>query len=323
MENDTSPPEVDTSNDSNLAEMRQRLETFSAQATLYAETLGQTVTEQTAEAYNAATEYAKNIEEIAANADTLTPEVCTERLGQLRAAYLSNPALGSRIMGLGDEMETNAGTMAIGVVMIITGLFLAFMGRRIFNVFLIISGFIVFSSATLLSIILVKPYISFTISPLAFWCIAIAGGCIGAVIFKKSWKFAVYCMSCYGGMLTGFWALGMVPEIKDYINKSVFIFICSSLAGVCAHYLDELIVIVSSSLAGAFTAFVGLDMIKPNGFRTSLVAVINSVDVSSAKNLASEFLIGNVRNYMIGVLFVTVSGIYVQYRHQPRSYDHE
>lgn len=311
-------------NNVNIAEMRSMLESWRDQATQYAETLRQNVVDQTQEAREQATEYAERIQQLINEAQSLTPEQCTERLNELRTSFNENPDLGSRIMGFGAEMEANVGTIATGVVMIVAGLFLAYMGRRIFAAFLSISGFVVFATLTIILAIMARPHLPFVITPLAFWGIAIVAGLIGAFVFYKAWKFAVYCIACYGGMLCGFWILGMIPEIRDYVNKHLFIIFCSTATGICARYMDEFIVIVSSSLAGSFTAFVGVDMIKPLGLRANLTAVCETVSQHQvSRELFNEFINGNVRNYMIGVLFVTVTGIYVQYRYQPRSYDRE
>lgn len=307
----------------NLSQMRERLQALGSQAANYAQGLGQAVSDQTTEASKAAAHYAELMRSHAENVENLTSEELNSRLEELTAVYLANPNIGSRIMGLGAEMETNAGTMVTGVVMIVTGLFLAFMGRRIFNAFIIISGFFVFSSAAIMATIFARSHFGIETSSLAFWGISIVVGLIGSYVFYKSLKFAVYCMSFYGGVLAAFWIFGMVPEIKKYVNKTIFVCACSALAGICARYNDEMVVIVSSSLVGAFAAALGADMIKPNGFRTNIVALVECSDADSARNIASEFLIGNVRNYMIGVLFVTAVGIYIQYRHQPRSYDRE
>ena len=300
--------------------MKRRLNSVRAQAQAYIGTLGDTISETTVAAH----EYAREIEEIVNNVQDLDDQECRERLDRLRTTFTRNLSFGSRFMGLGATMESNSATMVTGVAFIAAGLFLAYMGRRIFEAFLAVSGFIVFSSTAIILTILAKSHLSVEVSSLALWGIGLVAGLIGAVVFNKAWKFGVYCLSCYGGTLLAFWALGMVPEIKDYINKTVFIIACSTTAGCCAHYMDEMVVIVSSSLAGAFTAFFGLDMVNPLGFRANLISAFETLNsVESARDIAQEFLTGNVRNYMIGVLFVTVTGVYVQYRYQPRSYDRD
>ena len=65
-------------------------------------------------------------------------------------------------------------------------------------------------------------------------------------------------------------------------------------------------------------------MIKPRGFRANLTAVFDEVkSLEKARDIAIGFMSSNVRNYMIGVLFVTVSGVYIQHRHLVRSKESE
>ena len=97
-ENGGSGQDSNTDNGLNLSEMRLMLENLRDQATTYAETLRQSVFEQSNDTYTNATEYARRIEEIAADAESLNREECRERLEQLRTAFFENPALGGRIM---------------------------------------------------------------------------------------------------------------------------------------------------------------------------------------------------------------------------------
>ena len=300
------------------------LNSLKTRASQYVENLNDKVTDKTTEAYIKAVECAKNIEKIAADTNRLSPEDCEEKFNQLRIAFQESPEVFSQISGFGSEMHSSAGSMATGIVLIITGLFLTYMGCRILKAFLSISGFIIFGSITAILIIMSKPHLSFEVHYVAFWLIVIIGGVLGGFIFNKAWKFAIYCIASYGGVLAGFWILGMVPEINQYVNKMFFLIACSILSGICGYYMDEIIVIVSSSLVGSFTIFFGIDMIKPRGFRANLTAVFDEVkSLEKARDIAIGFMSSNVRNYMIGVLFVTVSGVYIQHRHLVRSKESE
>lgn len=277
----------------------------------------QTVTDQihTSEGRNNPCEFTTRIEEIIENAQR-SSEGREAMLEGLRMAIRNELGSGRRMSRITTEMERNFG-MKIGIFFMIVGLFLAYMGRRIFKLFLMITGFIVFSSTSVILIISAKPRLIIPISATALECIALFAGIIGAIIFMNAWKFAVYCMSFHGGMLMGFWVLGMVREIREAVNETFFIVACSVLAGLCAHYMDELLVIVSSSLAGAFTTCFGVYIMKQRGLFHNLIQIPHSFSFLDENEHV------RVRNYMIGILFITISGIYVQYRCQPRSYDKE
>lgn len=214
--------------------------------------------------------------------------------------------------------------IVLGVILVVFGIFLAFTGRLIFKAFLCISGSIVFGSISAALLFFCEKQGYFIIESAIYRAIILMCALIGAIVFLKYWKFAVFCLSSYGGMLAAFWILALTPEIGEYVDKIVFIAAFSILAGVTAYFMDEMLVIISSSLIGAFAIFFGMDLINPLGFREYIEIMFEEIKLGQVKFASmQDFLAGNVRIYMLGVLLVTVVGIYVQYRHQPRSYERE
>jgi hypothetical protein len=256
----------------------------------------------------------KNIDDFQKN-----PEKYKAYVDQIRA----DPKAAVDKAGLGNFMKPDFTTVPGGIALIAIGLFLAFMGRRLFKLFLGISGFIVGGSAFLYVLTVVSTHFHIEVSRWALWAIGIVGGLLGSALFNKLWRWAVYGMSGYGGVMLGFWILGMISDtpLNQYIERTTFLVIFAIIGLFLAHFVDEFVVITSSALMGAFTAVFGYDMIHFVGFR---LFVKNTFD-NSPNNIVDIILennySNNVRVCMVAVLFITVSGVYIQYRYQPRTYD--
>lgn len=258
----------------------------------------------------------KNIDDFHKN-----PEKYKEYVDQIRA----DPKTAVEKAGLGDLMKPDVTNVPGGIALIAIGLFLVVMGRRLFKLFLGISGFIVGGSAFLYVLTVLHTHLNIEFSRWMFWTVGIIGGLIGSILFNKMWKWAVYGMSGYGGVMLGFWILGMISDtpVNQYIERTTFLVIFAIIGLFMAHFIDEFVVITSSSLTGAFTAVFGYDMIHFVGFRLFVKNTFdhsptNIVDIILENNYSN-----NVRICMIAVLFVAVSGVYIQYRYQPRTYDSE
>lgn len=247
------------------------------------------------------------------------PDKYKEYIDKIR----KDPKSAAEKAGLGDFMKPDVTYVPGGISLIAIGLFLVVMGRRLFKLFLGISGFIVGGSTFLYILMIASTHLYVPCPRWLFWVMGLVGGFLGSIMFTKIWKWAVYAMSAYGGVMLGFWILGMISdtELNKYIERTTFLVIFAIIGLFMAHFVDEFVVITSSSLMGAFTAVFGFDMIKFVGFRLFVMNTFDHTPTSIVDILLENNYSQSVRFCMIAVLFITASGIYVQYRYQPRTYD--
>lgn len=249
-----------------------------------------------------------------------------DKLQSLANDYINDPAKIVEYTKLYELLNTEHENIPVGIAIIVVGLFLAFVGRRLFKAFLTLSGFLIGASATLYLMVLISELLKFIIDKPYYWGLAIVGGILGALLFNRAWKSGMYALSAYGGVMVGIWALGMLinTPVMQYIDRTVFLIVCGVIGFISASYVDELSIIASSSLAGATAIVFGYDMIQNNGFRTFIRHSIDAKGINLTNEVLKEFSIDNpVRSCFIVVLFITIVGIYVQYRYQPRSFDKE
>lgn len=215
----------------------------------------------------------------------------------------------------------------IGAALIAIGLTLAFLGRRIFKLFLTISGLIVGASSAMYLIFYIETNFASNDDPAPayiFWAASFIGGIFGAYLFNTAWRWGIYLMSAYGGYMLAVWVLGMIPQqYLQHINNLVVLILFSVAGGIAAHYVDELVVISASSLMGSFTAVFGFDFIYPSGFRDYVKNIVSNTELGLNQLIADAMAQDKINYCLLGVMFLTVVGIYIQYRHQPRSYDRD
>ena len=252
------------------------------------------------------------------------PEKYKEKLKLVREAMSKDPDHALEKAGVAHFFKPDFVSVPFGIGFMAVGLILACLGRRIFKMFLGISGFIVVGSAVLYLIIQFETLFKAQYSSWVFWVFGIIGGLLGSYLFNRAWKTAIYALSAYGGVMAGFWILGMLngTSILHYIEPTVFLIICAVFCLLLARFIDELVVITASAMMGGFTVVFGFDMIKCVGFRVFVKNTIDNTPVNIVNHIVEHFH-HEIRFCMIGVLFITVAGIYVQFRFQPRSYDRD
>lgn len=242
---------------------------------------------------------------------------------ELKGKMESDPKAFLEEAGLDKYYQSNVPEFIIGTVLIAAGIALAFMGRRIFKVFLTLSGLIIGSSAALYLIVFIENFTDTLAPSYVFWVTCILGALFGAYLFNTAWKWGIYIMAAFGGYLVGVWTFSFIPpEYQAQIpNKQIFFALFSIIGGIAAKYLDEFVVITSSSLIGAFTIVTGIDLLHPVGFRAHIASFTSLQNLNLKACVIQAMGKENIYYCMLGVLFFTIAGIYVQYRHQPRSFD--
>lgn len=252
------------------------------------------------------------------------PDKYKDKIEEISKDIKNDPVEAFKKAGLGSFLEPEYTSIPFGLGFIAVGLLLTFMGRRIFKMFLGISGFVVGGSSALFVLIKLSMLIGFNPSRTVYWVVGIIGGLLGSLLFNKAWKWAVYCLSAYGGVMVGFWILGMIngTALNQYVERNTFLFIFAAIGVFLANYVDEFIIITASSLTGAFTCVFGFDLMKFVGFRAFVKNAIDSTPINLVDHIM-EHVQSDIRICMIVALFIAVCGIYVQYRHQPRSYDRD
>ena len=239
----------------------------------------------------------------------------------------SNPAELKKLLPLILELKTD--NFGAALAMLGGGLFIAYMGIRLFKPFLAISGIFIGGITFYFGYqkLLVFNFLpTWTHLP---WIVFCLGGIIGSVLFIKAWNLGTYALSAYGGVMLSILVKGMISgfEFSKYLDKTVLMFIFGALGLVFAKFIRDTAIICASALSGAFLIFLGIDNLKPVGFRSFMnEAIIGIADTSKSadfsKTIQDNFnkaFETEIKYCLIGIVVVTITGIYTQFQNKPRS----
>lgn len=221
------------------------------------------------------------------------------------------------VKGLFGKDSTN---FPFGVGLMAAGVVLAFFGRRMFRVFLTLSGFVIGASSFFYAAVRIESLLpkNYALPEWAFWLIGIIGGLLGSLLFTKAWKWGTYILSAYGGVMFSFWLIGIIPaEYAVKVNATFANVVFAILGVVAAHYVEEMVLICSSAMIGGFLVALGIDYLHSVGFRAFIKrTIIDNPNPDYKEFIFSSVSDNNVTICMLIVLVITVAGAFIQFRNR-------
>ena len=220
-------------------------------------------------------------------------------------------------------LEVSSESFGVALAMLASGLFIAYMGNRLFKAFLTISGMIVGGGTSYFGyqkLAATFPFLIPTEWPYLPYVVFALGALLGSLLFVKAWNLGTYALSASGGVMLAVLVKGMISkyEFSDKIDRNILMAIFGVLGLFFARLIRDTAIICASSLSGAFLIFLGLDNLKSVGFRKFIKDSI-ACNEEELKNLVGKAFEGEIAYCLLGVIFVTVTGIYVQIRNKSRA----
>ena len=202
-------------------------------------------------------------------------------------------------------------SIVFGVGAIILGLFLVFAGVRMFKLALFAAGFVVFSNLAGFVLVLVAPDEGF--SDLVMILVPIAFGIIGGFISYKLWQFGLSLVGFLGGSFVALLILGVKSGgvIESGLGKILFVVGMGIVGAVLIQILEKPALVFSTSLAGSYLTFYGIDVFARTGFANSSLSSLYQLREGQAIVYDTS---GPVIGMMVGVLVLTIIGCFSQYR---------
>jgi hypothetical protein len=188
---------------------------------------------------------------------------------------------------------------------IIGGLFLAFAGYRLFKATLFLVGFIAFADIAYWILVRVEPQTGYANRNLMMLLVPIGAGIIGGLIAFKLFKFGLSLIGALGGATLAIIILSMKNNslIETDTGRILFVLGMALIGGILIHFVERPAIIVSTSLLGSFTTFVGIDSIAKTGFaHTVQLFLFGGVQLSSLNTYTAS---GGVIGMIVGTLILT------------------
>lgn len=186
-------------------------------------------------------------------------------------------------------LEAHSESFGVALAMLAGGLFIAFMGIRLFKPFLAISGLVVGGGTFFFLYQKASAFLPDQSSPDWFpWVFSASGGVLGSVLFIKAWNLGTYILCAYGGAMFAILIKGLIPDSYS-VDQNLLMVIFAALGLLFARYIRDAAIICTSALSGAFLIFLGLDNLKTVGFRKFVKdAIANRGSNISAKSFQGE-----------------------------------
>lgn len=172
------------------------------------------------------------------------------------------------------NLSWQSGVAAIFIICI--GLFLCFMGKRMFKPFLGLVGFVAgfLWAATIMG--MVKDHVDFT--DWVPWIIACIVGLIAGAICMYMWKVGVLVGAGLGGFVLSNYLMSLKVGglIANQYGRNALVFGAVASCVLLAWFFESIVIVVTSAITGAVLAIFGLDVYVKSGFAQQLYEQVTS-----------------------------------------------
>ncbi|KAJ3124916.1 hypothetical protein HK098_000743 [Nowakowskiella sp. JEL0407] len=233
---------------------------------------------------------------------------------------LNNITTPNQIIGTVQGLNWSTGTA--GVILICTGLVMAFFGYMLFKVVLFIAGFLGFGALAYVGLNIIRN--SFPSTAQAFtdngaviyFVVVLVVGALGGGLTVCLWRVG---LSVIGGLL-GFVVATTIQQavdgglIKSEVGRIVFIAIIVIIFAIAIHFLERPLLIIGTSVPGAYATIWGIDVFVQTGFKDAVVVVL--------QNAGKITVTTNVWIMIGAFLALSVIGILVQFFWSGKKHHH-
>ncbi|KAJ3126100.1 hypothetical protein HK098_007898 [Nowakowskiella sp. JEL0407] len=224
---------------------------------------------------------------------------------------LNNITTPNQIIGTVQGLNWSTGTA--GIILICTGLVMAFFGYMLFKVVLFIAGFLGFGALAYVGLNVIRANFPSTAEAFAnngaviYLIVVLVVGALGGGLTVCLWRVG---LSVIGGLL-GFVIATTIQQavdgglIKSEVGRIIFIAAIVIVFAIAIHFLERPLLIVGTAVPGAYAAVWGVDVFVQTGFKDAVVVLLQN---------AGKITVTTSIWYMIGAfLGLSVFGILVQF----------
>ncbi|OZJ05599.1 hypothetical protein BZG36_01484 [Bifiguratus adelaidae] len=193
----------------------------------------------------------------------------------------------------------------IGVIAIISGIFLCFFGSRFIHITMFLVGFWIFANVVYIAIENSSHNISNTITLV----VAIIVGLIGGAVLACCWHLAVSLLGALFGYALALWILSWKSGgvITTQTGRTIFIVVLVVVFFLVTFFFERWMVILATAFIGAFLIVLGIDMFVGTGFAANASSFLHG-DTSALSDMTTDQYI------MLAAVFVGfLIGAFVQH----------
>ncbi|KAJ3300810.1 hypothetical protein HK104_000003 [Borealophlyctis nickersoniae] len=206
-----------------------------------------------------------------------------------------------------------AQTAVFGVIAIVAGFFFLFFGHRLFKPTLFLAGFYFFGCIGYVILINAEPYAAYSNRETVLLVGSIAFGVVGGLLAICVWKVALAFLGALGGFFFALFILSWKEggAINPPYGRAIFIIIMCVIGVIAIFILQKPVIIVCTSIIGAYSIVMGIDAFAQTGFAASANDFLTS---SSKRSFHTFETNGKVYGLLITMIVLAVIGILAQFK---------
>ncbi|KAI9208209.1 uncharacterized protein BJ171DRAFT_578023 [Polychytrium aggregatum] len=207
----------------------------------------------------------------------------------------------------------NAATVILGVLLIVIGGVLLFMGHRLFRFTLFLAGFVSWGVLAYVVISHIEPPEGWPNREWIYLGGCVLAGAVGGGLYAWQWKLGLVGIGALTGLSFALFLLswrtgGLVDSLAArYIIMVIFVII----GVVVSFYFEKHVIILGTSLVGAFAIVEGFDFFLNTGFYQASRVFFAT---NAMKSVGTFVVNNNVYGMLVAVIILWIIGILVQYR---------
>ncbi|KAJ2800651.1 hypothetical protein H4R21_003091 [Coemansia helicoidea] len=213
-------------------------------------------------------------------------------------------------LALSSHGALEASGIVAGVVLIVVGLFMAFVGYRLLKALVLLAGFCAVGGMVLYAECLIRPPHEGEHAR-SLWYLAIAAvvGAAAGGALQLLFRAGIALVGALGGFAVASWILAMRSggAIHSSAGRALLIIALIAAGIAAALFLQRPAVIVLSSVWGSYALFVGIDCFARTGFRSTALAFLGAPGAVYATSPGAFAMIA-------GMALTTLLGVFVQFR---------
>ncbi|KAL1925513.1 uncharacterized protein VTP21DRAFT_396 [Calcarisporiella thermophila] len=203
----------------------------------------------------------------------------------------------------------------LAVLLILFGLFLVFSGYRHIRLTAFIAGAIVFGLITWIGLTNAEPSAGYGPHATTIYLVVSVGvGLVLGAVAACCWRVGVWLVGALGFWALGLWILSWKAGgvITPYWGRILFLALMAVAGLVLTIFFERFVIIITTSIGGAFAVFFGLDIFLNTGFMYATLQFLDSRHTTAYD--ANPKALGMLG----GVAALALLGIIVQYFQRSR-----
>jgi hypothetical protein len=198
----------------------------------------------------------------------------------------------------------------------IAGIILLFFGRRTFRGILFFAGFMLGSLIAYIILVNVEPFTAEGVSQWGdrrdaiYFGVCIASGILIGIMSSCFFRLGLFAVGAFGGFTLSMWILSWSSSslIPNDAARYVFIAVLALIGGILALFFEHHVIIISTSIGGAYLVIFGIDCFTRLGFAGAVSLMFQG---NSAQYVINS---GSLYALLVSALVLAIIGMIVQYR---------